>query len=326
MLGAGGAYLGPASPSRAASALASPRVRTSSLRRIAETWWSTVLRRDEQPLGDLGVAQAPAPRSASTSSSRAVRPAGFCRVAGRGPRGSPRAPRSRSRRATIAAAGAAPKRLQLVERAPQRLLVVGVRERQRRLVGAAELPPQLGRLDRMTGELQRVGLGRLRRELSIEAGTPPPGRELADEPRGLPLAGERERVPRLVHRVAVAFQPRGLGSRRRDRPELRQLVRGPCQRPTPRPAAATPPGRRGGRARAPARRATRCAACSRCGGCAGPTRRSRPLPSSAPGRARAGRGTRGGRDGTAPDPGRCRTRSLLPDTCSPQPGGAARRR
>ena len=52
----------------------------------------------------------PCATRASTSSSREVRLAGFSRVAGRGPRGTPRAPRSRSRRATIAAAGCAPRR------------------------------------------------------------------------------------------------------------------------------------------------------------------------------------------------------------------------
>jgi hypothetical protein len=67
----------PRSPSRAASAVASPRERTSSLR--------------------------------STSSSRAVRPAGFARVVARGPLGRPRSPSSRSRPATIAAAGRAPR-------------------------------------------------------------------------------------------------------------------------------------------------------------------------------------------------------------------------
>ena len=54
--------------------------------------------------------RSPCETSPRTSSSRDVGWAGFCLVAGRGPRGSPRAPRSRSRLATIAAAGRAPNR------------------------------------------------------------------------------------------------------------------------------------------------------------------------------------------------------------------------
>ena len=64
-------------------------------------------RRDEQTLRNLCVPDART-RRRSTSSSRAVKPAVLRRVDGRGPLGTSRAPRSRSRRATIVAPGRAP--------------------------------------------------------------------------------------------------------------------------------------------------------------------------------------------------------------------------
>src|SRR5215207_175940 len=101
------AYLGPVIPSRAASAAAWPRECTSSLPRIAETWWSTVL---WETNSRSAISELPSPwlRSTSTSTCRGVRLAVFWRVPGRRPRGSPRAPRARRRLATMAAAGRAP--------------------------------------------------------------------------------------------------------------------------------------------------------------------------------------------------------------------------
>ena len=88
------------------SAAASPRVLTSSFRRMADTWWVTVFSDTTRRLA-IWVLRSPAASSGRTSSSRAVNPAGFARVCGRGPLGRRRAPRWRSRRATIAAAGRA---------------------------------------------------------------------------------------------------------------------------------------------------------------------------------------------------------------------------
>lgn len=87
------------SPRRRAAAAASLRVRTSSFRRIAETWWSTV-RCERKSRSAMSLLRRPSPTSERTSSSRPVRPAGFARAAGRG---TPRAPSARSLRATIAA-------------------------------------------------------------------------------------------------------------------------------------------------------------------------------------------------------------------------------
>src|SRR6516165_2838195 len=67
----------------------------ASLRRIADTWWSIVFR-DTTSRSAISPLRRPSATRASTSCSRAVKPAGFDRVAGRGPRGSPRAPRPRN--------------------------------------------------------------------------------------------------------------------------------------------------------------------------------------------------------------------------------------
>ena len=64
---------------------------------------------EDEPLGDLGVAQPV--RDEAEHLELARRQAGRVRAGRRPrPRGSPRTPRSRSRRATIAAAGRAPSR------------------------------------------------------------------------------------------------------------------------------------------------------------------------------------------------------------------------
>jgi hypothetical protein len=66
-------------PSRSAFAPASPRLETSSLRSTAETWWLTVFS-DTTRRSAICALRSPSASSASTSTSRAVRPAGFSRV------------------------------------------------------------------------------------------------------------------------------------------------------------------------------------------------------------------------------------------------------
>ena len=51
-----------------------------------------------------------------------------------------------------------PQPLQLFQRTPQRLLMVGIGQRERGLVRAANLAPALGRPRPLAGELERVGL------------------------------------------------------------------------------------------------------------------------------------------------------------------------
>src|SRR3954453_7232621 len=73
-------------PARRAAATAAERFPSPSLRRIAETWWSTVLgERNRRPASSALV--HPSASSASTSSSREVSPAAFCCARPRGPRG-----------------------------------------------------------------------------------------------------------------------------------------------------------------------------------------------------------------------------------------------
>src|SRR5207344_3044429 len=93
---AGRSYPSSSTSARLAAATASPRVRASSLRRIAETWWSTVFS-ERTRCSAIWALRSPSASRVRTSSSRAVSPAGFSRVLGRGPRGTPRAPRSRRR-------------------------------------------------------------------------------------------------------------------------------------------------------------------------------------------------------------------------------------
>lgn len=109
--------------------------------------------------------------------------------------------------------------LKLLQRAPQRHLLVRVRERKR---GPGRIP----------GQLERVWLRRLRGNLLVDPGTPPPHGELAGQPGGLPLEREPERsLRRRAHSSTVALEPRCLGSCRRDRPQPPQLARRLCQRP-----------------------------------------------------------------------------------------------
>ena len=96
-------------PSRSAAALASPRVRTPSLRRIAETWWSTVFSERNSRSAMSALRRPSADELEHLELARGQAGRVLARRA-RGPRGRPRAPRSRRRRATIAAAGRAPSR------------------------------------------------------------------------------------------------------------------------------------------------------------------------------------------------------------------------
>jgi hypothetical protein len=96
-------------PSLAAFRTASPRLAAPSLRRIADTWLSTV-RGDTNSLCAISALRSPSATSARISLSRAVNPAGFVRVEGLGPRRMSRTPSARRRLETIAAAGAASSR------------------------------------------------------------------------------------------------------------------------------------------------------------------------------------------------------------------------
>ena len=254
--------------------------------------------------------RSPCATSSRTSSSRAVRLAGFCCVPGRGPRGSPWAPRSRRRRATIAAAGRSAQSLQLLEGTAKGLVVVGVRERERGLVGTPELAPEVRRASPLAGDLERVGLGR------SQAGSPPRRRRASASRRALRSAsrlprslGELERgLGRLGHALRGAPRarqprlspPRPAPSRSELSRSLRQRERLVERRPLPRVSAPRP--------QAPERheRAALAELEAAVGENQGRTRRPRPsAPDRAPRRARRDQK----RSPATPGRARCSTRS-----------------
>ena len=175
----------------------------------------------------------PRRRSSSTSSSRGVRPAGFSRVARRGPRGRPRAPRlaqppgdDRRRRPRA-------QPLELVERPAELLLVAGIRPRERGLVGTAGLVPEgrgaapsRRRAERRTARAAPCGMS---------SSIPARRRQRASSPSAaavLLLRGEPERVlGRREDAVAIAGQPGDLGPRSGGGAHAHQLVGRLAQRP-----------------------------------------------------------------------------------------------
>ena len=141
----------------------------------------------------------------------------------RGPRGSPRAPRARRRRATIAAGGPAPRSCSCCERAAPGV-GVAVGQRQRRVVRAPDRGPQCGRRLPVAGQLEGVGLGDRGGDLVGDPRAPAPQGQLAEDPGGVDVARPARRRPR---------------SRRR-RPGYRRAARRPrrARRPRPRCTAA----------------------------------------------------------------------------------------
>ena len=180
--------------------------------------------REEQPLGDLRVPQARA-TSSSTSSSREVRLLTFPRVEARGPRGSPWAPRSRSRRATIAAAGRAPSRCSC-SMAPRT-----VRRRRRRRMPA---PPRRGSRARprpappppIARELERIRLGRCPPEVLLDPRPPAPVGQLAGEPWRFRAQASSNAASVISGPPPYAPRARRPLRRNRDRRDPRQLARG----------------------------------------------------------------------------------------------------
>src|SRR5919197_1249764 len=72
--------------------------------------------------------------------------------------------------------------LELLQRASERRLVVGLRERERGLVRRVELAPRASRAAPVAGELRRVRIRDARQRLIGDPGPPAPGGELADNP------------------------------------------------------------------------------------------------------------------------------------------------
>src|SRR5581483_2204739 len=118
-------------------------------------------------------------------------------------------------------------RLELRERLQRERPIVCFRERERRLVGAAEPAPARRRLRPLAGEREPVGPPELDdRELVAQARLPPPVRKLADEPRRPAIPGARERRAReLLDGLDLAHQPGGLRAGGGDRRRLDELAR-----------------------------------------------------------------------------------------------------
>jgi hypothetical protein len=188
------------------------------------------LRRQEQTLGDVAVAQAVGDQREHLKLSRGelrrvlarrlpraaweVRHAALAQ-----PPAHDRGRRTRTERAQrVEGPGAGP------PRHPRR------RARAPPRTGSPDRPSTRGLLERAR-ELERVGLGDLLTDLLRHAGPPPPARELADHPARVAAPREREHVLRLGHDPgAIARQPGRLGAGRRDRLDALQLGTGEGER------------------------------------------------------------------------------------------------
>ena len=207
---------------------------------------------DDEPLGDLRVAQAVGQQRQHLELARGQPGRVLARARSRPARESAHAALAQPAR-DDRRGGSGAQRLQLGERAPERLLLVGIGQRERRLVGAAELAATARPPRRIAGELQR------------DTAPPPPprsprrGRRAAATRRARrrakgPAARRRaEAAPSVASctAIAVALEPGDLGSSRPPPARAAAARRSARPAPTPRRAAATPPGRRAGRARAP---------------------------------------------------------------------------
>ena len=80
--------------------------------------------------------------------------------------------------------------LELVEAAAQGCLVVGVGQRERGLVEASEVGPELRRLFPLPGELQRIGPGHPFRHRLAQPRAPAPAEQFAGHPAGAVLNSE----------------------------------------------------------------------------------------------------------------------------------------
>ena len=258
------------SPRRTASAVAWPRLRTPSFRRIAPTWWPTV-RSERTSRAAISESRRPSATSASTSSCARSQAR---RVLARRP---PRAARQAPRAALAQPAGddrrrrPRPEPLELVERPAELLLVAGVRAGERRLVRAAGLVPERGGARPSRRRAERRTAPPHRRDVVVDARPAAPEGQLAERAGVLLLHGEPERVLRrrgdafAVARAASATSARAaatgamrisLFGRRGQRPRLlEELLDGR--------------DRRAARGRARGRRARRCAGGSTPGGSGG---------------------------------------------------------
>ena len=187
-------------------------------------------RRQEQPLGDLGVAETVRDQreDVELAGSRARRDS--ARVDGRGPRGTPWTPRSRSRRATTAAAAEAPSPCSSAwARASDATLPSPRAQAPPRSCTRAR-PRRLRRPRRDRRAPGAYGSGSWMPVVLLDPGAPPPAQELPDQPGGVALDREGERLlGGLAHQPGPAHQPGRFGSSRCDHDDPLRLAARPCQ-------------------------------------------------------------------------------------------------
>ena len=211
-------------PSLAAAAAASPRVRTSSLRRIAETWWSTV-RGETTRRAATSAFLSPSATSCRTSSSRPVRPRDV--LARRRPRAAQAGLAELAEPATDdRRGGPGPESIELSVGAPERVDVRAPRLDEGGLVRAAERLPGRGGTGDVAGELTCEGLGNVRcsRRLVPSQAAAPDG-HLAGDPAVDELV-RRERVELCSRAGRLAAEECRLGTHEPERCELLEVDAG----------------------------------------------------------------------------------------------------
>ena len=191
----------------------------------------------------MSALRMPSATSSSTSSSRAVSPAGFSRVDG--PRAAPEIADSALPEHAADAVGGRPRAepLQLRQAPAKRRLVRAARAARAPLrtgsrARATASPPPPARRPARDGTARR---GRVAAADLAMTGAPAPVAQLADRPRvGAVLERERERPLRLGgDELGLARQPVRLGARSRDRREPLHLAASTARAPAPRRAAPT---------------------------------------------------------------------------------------
>ena len=228
---------------------------------MAETWWA-IVRSEANRRAAISALRRPSATSASTSSSRAVSPAGLLeRRAARALAHVARAALAQHP-ADARSGGPGAELLQLGVCAALRSQGARVGERERCLVGAADRDPGRGRAFGVARELEPEGLGNgAGRRLLGVPGAPPPEEELAGDPALAAHQRERQRG-RPSRPGSRRPRPPASGPRRgRSRPgrragslPLRLRSRAPRRARPTRPARPASPA--GGRSRRAARHAS----------------------------------------------------------------------
>ena len=224
-------------PSRAAARAASPLVRTPSLARMAETWWSTGLGGDEQAPGDVGVAQPLGDQRQHLGlPGREVGRVGA--GGGTGPSRQAPDPQLPQLAGDQGAQGPGAQPLELGQRRAELWLLVAAGQGVGGLVGAAERSPARGRGVPGTGHLQRERLGRgVREPAGSGAGRVRPAASARRQARRPARRGSWSRWAKSSASSTTARA--AAGSPSSQAPSARATATGPsrCSSPVPVPSA-----------------------------------------------------------------------------------------